>query len=454
MKETPKYISVPTQFQVTEELDDRFTRVKITVMHDGLNYNGSNFTLEAIDKAKDSISNIPILAYIQKQDGTNEADFGGHEFEFVLQDGGLEYRYLGRPIGLIPETGNDYHIEIRDGKNYVVVYGYIWNQYANEALDILQRDQVKGQSMEILIDGGEWVNDGNGEYYNITDYRYTGLCLLGDGILPAMDGAKVELATFSKKDSFKEAIMQMSKEFKEYFASVKGGADVAESKEKEVFEADVQVDEDVKAEEVTEQQFTEAVEDAVQKEEAPQEEFEQEVHKAKKQNPPVEEDDEEGEIGAKNAKKKPNPKDAELDDEEGEQFTIEDALVKIADLQMQLNEKTKKIEELEVENKELKQFKAEVLKERHEAQAKEVIEEFRNVLEEETIEEFARKIHEFTIDELKMQLMVKLGEKALHSMPKKVRHNYEVKIPVHGQFSKKEDENKTWYDKIIEKYKK
>ena len=102
-------------------VDDRFIEVNLLVMHDdGINY--SSFSKETMEDAKETLKNIPILAYIKKDEYDN-VDFDGHNIEAKLtenKDGDMEFKvhYLERPIGVIPET-NDYHYEERDGKTYV-----------------------------------------------------------------------------------------------------------------------------------------------------------------------------------------------------------------------------------------------------------------------------------------------------------------------------------------------
>ena len=46
-------------------------------MHSGLNLNSSTFGLEAIEKARPTLANIPLLAFIKKVDGDDRADFAG-----------------------------------------------------------------------------------------------------------------------------------------------------------------------------------------------------------------------------------------------------------------------------------------------------------------------------------------------------------------------------------------
>lgn len=191
-----EYMSIPSKFEFNDFEDDRFKKIRIYVMHDNLNLNNSFFSMDSIESAKDSINNIPILAFVKQIDGTDEKDFGGHEIELVVSDGEYKFRYLGKPIGVIPAENNNYHYETIDDKTYVVVDGYIWVDYANEALEILERDKEKPHSMEIKIIQYSYNN--KFKYVEIDKYLYTGLTLLGNNVTPAMDGSKAKL--FSKYD--------------------------------------------------------------------------------------------------------------------------------------------------------------------------------------------------------------------------------------------------------------
>jgi hypothetical protein len=67
-------------------------------------------------------------------------------------------------------------------------------------------------------------------------------------------------------------------------------------------------------------------------------------------------------------------------------------------------------ESLEQENKELKQFKADVLKAQHEAKAEELFAKFSKLTADE-IAELREKVHEFTIEELESKLYELVGRK-------------------------------------------
>jgi hypothetical protein len=197
--------------------------------------------LDTIEKAKESIKNIPILAFIKQSDGSDEADFGGHESEVVLSSDGIKYRYLGRPIGIIPADGCDYHYEMYDGKTYVAVTGYIWTDYANEALDILEKSGEKGQSMEIRVDDGDWdIND----CFNITSYRYTGVTILGDNVTPAMTGAKVQLFSADNKtfsDEYFTMVDELNLALKSY-ASQPEESEVSDMEDEKELEKDFEAE--------------------------------------------------------------------------------------------------------------------------------------------------------------------------------------------------------------------
>jgi hypothetical protein len=245
-KDKIKNLSVPVKYQVQPFSDDRFKKVRILVMHEGLNLNGSVFNMDGIEDAKESIKNIPILAFVKQQDGTNGGDFAGHESELIItNEGEIKNRYLGRPIGIVPADACDYHYEIHDDKTYVAVTGYIWTDYANEGLDILERDGEKSQSMEIRIDNGSW--DDNYECFNISKYRYTGLTLLGDDVRPAMVGAKC--SAYSLSETFSADFYDMINELNDTLQNY------TEESTEDIFEDTFEDTENTENEEDTENAF-------------------------------------------------------------------------------------------------------------------------------------------------------------------------------------------------------
>ena len=188
--------------------DDRYIPAEIVVMHSGDNLNQSHFSEESIAQASWSLSDIPILGFIRKTDDGGY-DFDGHNVKVVLENDQHKIKQMGRIIGNIPKN-NNYHYTYYPNKDeiYVAVEGFLWADYMNEALEIFQSNREKSVSMEIIIDDG--LLDDRG-IFNITKYRYTGICILGEGVEPAMSGAKITigntpLESYSKNYNEKEVL--------------------------------------------------------------------------------------------------------------------------------------------------------------------------------------------------------------------------------------------------------
>lgn len=212
-KTKTKSMALPTTFSAEPDFNSElFTKLRIKVMHSGTNQNGSTFFSPAIEKAKPTLANIPLLAFVKKVDGTEIEDFDGHNVEVKWTEDGVEWVYLGRPIGVVPETNNYvYEFDEEAGRFYVYVDGYIWKEYANSALGILERDQTKSVSMEIRVNDWEETEDGE---WSITDYSYMGIALLGDDVKPGMAGAKADVvSTFSLvEDELSKIMFQVKAE--------------------------------------------------------------------------------------------------------------------------------------------------------------------------------------------------------------------------------------------------
>lgn len=195
----------PSEFST---YDDRYIPAEIVVMHSGDNLNQSHFSEESIAQASWSLSDIPVLGFMRKTD-EDLYDFDGHNVEVILKDNQHKIKQMGRIIGTIPKN-NNYHYTYYPNKDeiYVAVEGFLWADYMNEALEIFQRDREKSVSMEIIIDDG-FLDDR--DVFNITKYRYTGICILGKGVEPAMSGAKITvgdipLESYSKNYNEKEVL--------------------------------------------------------------------------------------------------------------------------------------------------------------------------------------------------------------------------------------------------------
>ena len=213
--ENEKQVQVPCKIKKfsEEKTSGNLEKVKIVVMHEGANGNRSFIGREAIDDAEPTLKNIPILAYIKRDEDGEAIDFDQHNVitKIVQGENGSELKefYLEKPIGVIPET-NEYAIEEIDGVEHVTCIGYIWKTYSNEGYDLISESGEKGVSMEISVEEGN--KDKKTGLYHINKYSYLGVTALSDSITPAM-GDTCKLTTFSSnEESFKFALEELTKE--------------------------------------------------------------------------------------------------------------------------------------------------------------------------------------------------------------------------------------------------
>ena len=214
-----KHLKLQACYTVDDSYDsDKFLKLRIRVMHDGANVNGSRFAVESMRDAEESIKNVPILANVVF-DADGKPDFGAHDRVVVkdaLNDSQYRIIYKEAPVGVIPEQ-NNYEIEEFDDRNYVYVDGYIWRGYSNYAADLLEENGGTDISMEIEVDECEFSEAD--KVLDITKWRYTGITLLGKKYKPGMAkaAAKTSKFTASERD---EQLMRMLLDFQEDFNRV------------------------------------------------------------------------------------------------------------------------------------------------------------------------------------------------------------------------------------------
>lgn len=167
--------------------------------HTRNNINGSNINDDIMTAALPSFSNRPILGYIHEVDG--QPEFYGHNMH---QDDDGNVLYDEVPIGIIPESCEaKLEYDEEKGKTYVVVKGYIFEEYS-KAAEILQREGECYVSVELNI--RELSYDAKEKLLNIEDFYFSGVTILGkdeDGntVKPGMQGANIKLSDFSAKEN-------------------------------------------------------------------------------------------------------------------------------------------------------------------------------------------------------------------------------------------------------------
>lgn len=192
-------LSFPVTFEKIKDFeseDDRFTKVKVWLMHLGENLNRSSFEKSVVDKAIPTLQYIPIMGFVELNE-SNEKDFSDHRYIITKDEKGVRRKYMGTPYGVIKSfEDNNAHYEERlceDGetRTFLVTEGVIWNVLEDGA-EIFHRDLVKNQSMELYEKSIDGYEDDNG-IFHFTDFSFRAACVLGDDVTPAMTGSTVEV---------------------------------------------------------------------------------------------------------------------------------------------------------------------------------------------------------------------------------------------------------------------
>lgn len=216
-------LSIPVSFEKMSEFDcddSRFIKVKIWLMHLGQNLNGSIFEKEVVDKAIPTLEYIPIVGFIE-DNKSGEDDFSDHRYVITKDNKGVRRKYQGVAYGVITSSeDNKAHYEDRiceDGetRTFLVVDGLLWNMFEDSS-DIINRDLIKSQSMELWDDGEsiDGYEDENG-IFHFRKFSFRAACILGKDCEPAMINSTVEVQ-FTIKDFVKNLQSELNDKYSEF----------------------------------------------------------------------------------------------------------------------------------------------------------------------------------------------------------------------------------------------
>jgi hypothetical protein len=424
-----KLLDFQASISDVKQINPLFSTAKVRVLYTGKNRNMSIITKEAVDKALATLPNIPVVGEFSVE---NE-DFKGHGGAIDLDS--YKYIHTTKPYGVVPESAT-YEWESVQGKDgatreYLVINGvYLWTGRYEEAYDIIQNG--KGQSMEIEVTDGFWNEEQ--ESYQIDNFIFSALCILGDDVEPAFEDANITAYSLDK-DSFRKEFSLMMKELKSSLSKEEKEVDTML---KELLEKYSLTMEDITAKgidlnEIAEDQieakiievFEIEVEGEAQKVDAGEEEVEETevtpegeetVEETETNEEPVNEDEQVEEV----VEEQPEGEEVEQTDEqeveeeqlEGEEQVEEEveAVEETVDVEA-LNTRIQELEgQLETANGELetlREFKLGVEKADHENKAQKLFNDFQ--LSEEDVE--GLDIHKFSLEEIEEKCYAILGRK-------------------------------------------
>lgn len=200
-------VHVPGEFKEENSMkfssDDTEGLLPVTLQscHIYENRNGSYISKSTMQNALSSFSNKPILGHIiQKDDGSY--DFDSHNMEMVddpWNEGEQRVHYIEQPIGIVPESCNarlEYDKEKK--KTYVVVDGWIFEDYGNGAAEIIK--EKGGTKVSVELGVKEFSYNSKKKRLEIEEFVFMGVTALGEHVGEGMLGSNMQLSDFCHSD--------------------------------------------------------------------------------------------------------------------------------------------------------------------------------------------------------------------------------------------------------------
>jgi len=154
-----------------EVSNSELMKVRLWIVSEGDNQHQKPIPWQAIEKARPTLVGKPIVA---KYDRYNK-DLMSHELDEVA-------------VGVVLSDSDIFYATDEDGKRWLCADGIIWCRYAKDVAFVLDRDQIKNLSMEIIVLE-------TGEDNSIELFSFSGITLIGT--TPAIPNARVEVLSFS-----------------------------------------------------------------------------------------------------------------------------------------------------------------------------------------------------------------------------------------------------------------
>ena len=289
---TELVVEMPANFAKSDDNTDKMTEGLTPFIsrafHDHINLNKSEIKEQDFKDNLPSSNLRPILAHIVKDEKTGELDFGSHDSHVEkvteIDEDGKEFTvekvvYDEQPIGVIDGSKTSIEYDEEAKVNRAILHGYLYNEYCQDAIDILNRRGTVDCSVELVI--RQMSMDGKTKSLVLNDFYVAGLTLLSAKTKPGMAGSNFKIEDFSlesKTFDFEKQLIEMQAKLNELEArfninnSMKGGKATVEIKDNKNFE------EVTETEKVTE---TEATTDEVT---VSEEESEKTVDKTSEEN--------------------------------------------------------------------------------------------------------------------------------------------------------------------------
>ena len=249
-------VEMPANFAKSDDNTDKMTEGLTPFIsrafHDHINLNKSEIKEQDFKDNLPSSNLRPILAHIVKDEKTGELDFGSHDSHVEkvteIDEDGKEFTiekvvYDEQPIGVIDGSKTSIEYDEEAKVNRAILHGYLYNEYCQDAIDILNRRGTVDCSVELVI--RQMSMDGKTKSLVLNDFYVAGLTLLSAKTKPGMAGSNFKIEDFSlenKTFDFEKQLIEMQAKLNELEArfninnSMKGGKATVEIKDNKNFE--------------------------------------------------------------------------------------------------------------------------------------------------------------------------------------------------------------------------
>lgn len=221
-KQKLNYASFDIKFDNFQPIKNTgFVRGECKVAYAGENRNYSNIPKEAFENAEPTLYGIPVVGNWLEE----EENFGGHDLLLETRGNKLVIKDTTIPYGFVPQDANPRWVAIEDEngntKNYYTCDVILWYERFPKQVQFIM-DSGTNQSMEIMVEDGEW--DENWEYFLINEFYYSALCLLGrerdsngnkgeKDVEPCFEDAEVVVNEFGFSKDFNAKVEEMKNAF-------------------------------------------------------------------------------------------------------------------------------------------------------------------------------------------------------------------------------------------------
>ncbi len=202
-------------------------QIKVCYVGDEPNRNKSIITKDVARQMANSLPGSPIVGYYNPV----TKDFEEHNRTIKLSNGKFEIEDATRPYGFVDMNAKCWFQKYLDDdevtREYLVTEGYIWTGQYEEARRIIEQGNNESMELDEKTLDATWTKDANGkpQFFIINEAVISKLCILGEEYEPCFEGSNITPIQFSFNDNFKQEMLSMMKELKEYLLS-EGGTQV------------------------------------------------------------------------------------------------------------------------------------------------------------------------------------------------------------------------------------